>query len=72
MYFIWVARGLYSSMITMFTIVIKKTVIRMITLGVSTYIHTANDLKRLRKKQFYLSFIIFHENHFLSAHVKMT
>ena len=43
MYFIWVTRGLYSSMNTMFTLVyisgciIKKTVTSRITLGIFTY-----------------------------------
>ena len=59
MYLIWVARGLYSSIYTMFTFVYQVALYRkQQDNSWCVYIHTANALKRLRKLQLCLS------NHF--------
>ena len=57
MYFIWVARGLYSSMNTMFTFVYQVVLYRKQS-PAGQLLHTANALKRLRKLQLCLSYRI--------------
>ena len=61
MYFIWVTRGLYSAMNTMFTSVYLRLYDKENGLQQDNswyvYIHIANALKRLRKLQFCLSYI---------------
>ena len=56
MYFIWVTRGLYSSMITMFTFeylrLYDKENGHQQDNSWYVYKHAANALKRLRKLQF--------------------
>ena len=68
--FIWVTRGLYSSMNTMFTLRYQQDNSWYV------YIHIANALKRLRKLQSCLSYHVSRESnfasYFLSVHGKTT
>ena len=56
--FIWVTRGLYSSMNTMFTFVYDKENGHQQDNSCYVYIFTENALKRLHKLQFCLSYHI--------------
>ena len=78
MYFIWVARGLYSSMITMFTVVYlrlydKKNGDQQDN-SWYVYIHTANALKsaQIIILSYHISQKSNFASYFLSVHGKMT